>query len=692
MNRGQLRHSLILSGRAGWVLGVLTLLVSAGGQAQANADTTATKAVDRARLDTTCAPCRVFYRYATGAWNDRTTIPPEYSFAGIDREVRDRTEALLHELLDQSAAASGAAPDHDTQLVAALYGSCMDSARVERAGSRPLAGRLAAIDAIRSRATLVRQFARFGREGVPAPVLVWSYPDFKNSSQTIGIAFQTGLGLPDRDFYLKPDSTSVRIRRDYLAHVTRMLRLLGGSRVAADSDAARAVGLETALARGALPAVELSEYDKLYHRMSGDSLARAEPHLGWPAMLREIGLTPAVTLNVATPRYYQTLDSLVSVTPIATWRAYLRWHLVHKAAPWLSTPFGAENLRLRGIVEGVTELRPRWKRCADLVDQTIGEARGELYVRRAFPPEAKARALAMVQDLQATLRDRLQALSWMNDTTRAAALAKLDAIHDKIGYPDRWRDYGALRFTRDSLLENWFRGNRFEADRQLRKIDRPTDRTEWGMTPPTDNAYYNPSLNEIVFPAGILQPPYFDPTADDAVNYGAAGSVIGHELLHGFDNTGRRFDAEGNLRDWWTPQDSLHYVRRAHAVVAQYSGYIVADTIHLNGQQTLGENLADIAGLQIAWAAYQRAVARGGHAEPIDGFTPEQRFFLSFANAWRTKERPEAERTDAISDVHSLPRFRVNGAVGHLPAFALAFGCTAGDSMVRPDSLRLDLW
>jgi putative endopeptidase len=692
MNRGQLRHSLMQSGRAGWVLGVLALLVGGAAQGQADADTAATKAVDRARLDTTCAPCRDFYRYATGAWYDRTTIPPEYSFAGIDREVRDRTEALLHALLDQSAAALGSAPDHDTQLVGALYGSCMDSARVERAGPRPLAGRLAAIDAIDSRATLVRQFARLGREGVPAPILLRSYPDFKNSSQTIGVAFQTGLGLPDRDFYLKPDSTSVRIRRDYRAHVTRVLRLLGESAAAADRDAAQVVALETGLARGALPAVDLSEYDKLYHRMSGDSLARAEPHLGWPAMLREIGLTPAVTINVATPRYYKTLDSLVSVTPVATWRAYLRWHLAHRAAPWLSTPFVAENLRLRGIVEGVTELRPRWKRCADLVDQTIGEALGEVYVRRAFPPEAKARALAMVQDLQATLRDRLQALSWMNDTTRAAALAKLDAIHDKIGYPDRWRDYGSLQLTRDSLLENWFRGNRFEADRHLRKIDRPTDRTEWRMTPPTDNAYYNPSLNEIVFPAGILQPPYFDPNADDAVNYGAAGSVIGHELLHGFDNTGRRFDAEGNLRDWWTPQDSLHYVRRTQAVVTQYSGYIVADTMHLNGRQTLGENLADIAGLQIAWGAYQRAVARTGHAEPIDGFTPEQRFFLSFANAWRTKERPEAERTDAISDVHSLPRFRVNGAVGHLPAFALAFGCTARDSMVRPDSLRLDLW
>ncbi len=677
---------------AGWTGLLLAALACHVAQAQAIADTAATKAVDRAHLDTTCAPCRDFYRYATGAWYDRTTIPAEYPFAGIDREVRDRTEALLHALLDQSVTALGSAPGHDTQLVGALYGSCMDSVRVERAGTRPLAIRLAAIGAIHGRAALVREFARLGREGIPAPILLRSYPDFKNSSQTIGVAFQTGLGLPDRDFYLKRDSTSVRIRRDYRAHVTRMLRLLGESTAAANRDAAQVVALETALARGALPAVELSEYQKLYHRMSGDSLARAEPHLGWPAMLREMGLPLATTINVATPRYYQTLDSLVSLVPAATWRAYLRWHLVHEAAPWLSRPFVAENLRLRGVVEGVTELRPRWKRCADLVDQTIGEALGEVYVRRAFPPQAKARALAMVQDLQATLRERLQVLPWMSDTTRAAALAKLNAINNKIGYPDLWRDYGALRLTPDSLLENWFRGNRFEADRQLRKVDRPTDRTEWMMTPPTDNAYYNPTLNEIVFPAGILQPPYFDPTADDAVNYGAAGSVIGHELLHGFDNTGRRFDAEGNLRDWWTPQDSLHYVQRAQAVVAQYSGYIVADTMHLNGQQTLGENLADIAGLQIAWGAYQRAVARAGHTAPIDGFTPEQRFFLAFANAWRTKERPEAERTDAISDVHSLARFRVNGVVGHLPAFARAFGCKADDPMVRPDSLRLDLW
>jgi putative endopeptidase len=685
-------HRRARAGRAGWALVGLALLVSGAARAQSDGGTPATKAVDRARLDTTCAPCRDFYRYATGAWYDSATIRPEYSFAGIDREVRDRTEALLHTLLDQSATALGSAPDHDTRLVGTLYGSCMDSARIERAGPRPLAGRLAAIDAIHSRGALQREFARLAREGVSAPILLSSYPDFKNSSQTIGIAFQTGMGLPDRDFYLRADTTSARIRREYRAHVTRMLGLLGESAAAADRDAAQVLALETALARGALPAVELSEYQKLYHRMSGDSLARAEPHLGWPAMLREMGVATAATINVATPRYYQTLDSLVSVTPLATWRTYLRWHLVHEAAPWLSTPFVAENLRLRGVVEGVTELRPRWKRCADLVDQSIGEALGEVYVRRAFPPEAKARALTMVRDIQATLRDRLQVLSWMSDTTRTAALAKLDAIRNKIGYPDTWRNYGALRLAPDSLLENWFRGNRFEADRQLRRIDRPTDRTEWGMTPPTDNAYYNPTLNEIVFPAGILQPPYFDPRADDAVNYGAAGAVIGHELLHGFDNTGRRFDAEGNLRDWWTPQDSLHYVSRTKAVVAQYSGYIVTDTMHLNGQQTLGENLADIAGLQIAWGAYQRAVTRTGHAEPIDGFTPEQRFFLSFANAWRTKERPEAERTDAISDVHSLPRFRVNGAVGHAPAFAEAFGCKANDPMIRPDSLRLDLW
>jgi predicted metalloendopeptidase len=452
------------------------------------------------------------------------------------------------------------------------------------------------------------------------------------------------------------------------------------------------MAIETALARGSLPVVEIREFHRLYHRVSGDSLDRATPHVGWISMFRRLDLAPGATFNLAIPSYYRAVDSLVASTPIPVWRSYLRWQVAHAAAPWLSSRFVREDLKLRGLVTGVTELRPRWKRCADLVDQSVGEALGKVYVGEAFTPQAKARALAMVGDIEAALQSRLAQVSWMSDTTRTAALAKLAAIRNKIGYPDRWRDYAALTLSPDSLLENWFRANRFEVERQLRKIDRPTDRSEWTMTPPTDNAYYDPTLNEMVFPAGILQPPYFDAQADDAVNYGGAGAVIGHELLHGFDDEGRRFDAEGNLREWWTPADSLHYMQRARKVVEQYSSYIISDTTHMSGQQTLGENLADIGGLQIAWEAYQHALSRKAQPRAVDGVTPEQRFFLSYANSWRIKMRPEAERTQAISDVHSLSRFRVNGAVGHLPAFAQAFGCKRDDPMVRPDSLRLDIW
>lgn len=648
-------------------------------------------AVDRSRMDTTCAPCRDFYRYAIGAWLDRTPIKAEYTFAGVDREVRDRTEELLHRLLDESAR-NQSASDHDTQLVGRLYGSCIDSARVEQAGVKPLASRLADIAAIRDRSALIRSFADLFHEGVSAPIVLGAYPDFKNSKQTIGIAWQGGLGLPDRDFYLKRDTTSLRILRGYRSHVARMFQLLGDPAPVAARHAREVMTFETALARGSLPVVEIREFHRLYHRVSGDSLARATPHMGWASIFRRLDVAPGATFNLAIPGYYKAVDSLVASTPIPAWKSYLRWQLAHAAAPWLSSPFVREDLKLRGLVSGVTELRPRWKRCADLVDQTVGEALGQVYVRQAFPPDAKARALAMVGDIEAALKSRLGQVTWMSDTTRTAALAKLAAIRNKIGYPDRWRDYSALTLSPDSLVENWFRGNRFEVERQLRKIDRPTDRNEWVMTPPTDNAYYDPTLNEMVFPAGILQPPYFDAQADDAVNYGGAGAVIGHELLHGFDDEGRRFDAEGNLREWWTPADSLHYMERARKVVEQYSGYIVSDTTHMSGQQTLGENLADIGGLQIAWEAYQRAIARKGRPQPVDGFTPEQRFFLSYANSWRIKMRPEAERTQAISDVHSLSRFRVNGAVGHLPAFTQAFGCKASDPMVRPDSLRLDIW
>jgi putative endopeptidase len=648
-------------------------------------------AVDRSRMNTTCAPCRDFYRYALGAWLDRTPIKAEYTFAGVDREVRDRTEELLHHLLDESARSTSAG-DHDAELVGTLYGSCTDSSRVEQAGVRPLASRLAAIAAIRDRRELVQRFADLLHDGVAAPIVLGAYPDFKNSKQTIGLAWQGGLGLPDRDFYLKRDTTSLRILREYRSHVTRMFRLMGDTAPDAEHHARDVMTVETALARGSLPVVEIREFHRLYHKLSAGALNRVTPHLGWPALLRRLDVGPGATFNLAIPKYYKTVDSLVVSTPVAVWQSYLRWQLVHGAAPWLSSAFVLEDLELRGLVTGVTELRPRWKRCADLVDQSVGEALGKVYVREAFPPEAKARALAMVGDIEAALEDRLGKVTWMSDSTRKAALAKLGAIRNKIGYPDRWRDYSGLTLSRDSLLENWFRANRFEVDRQLRKIDRPTDRSEWGMTPPTDNAYYDPTLNEMVFPAGILQPPYFDPAADDAVNYGGAGAVIGHELLHGFDDEGRRFDSQGNLREWWTPADSLHYTQRARKVVEQYSSYIVSDTTHMSGQQTLDENLADIGGLQVAWEAYQRTVARKGKPQPADGFTPAQRFFLSYANSWRIKMRPEAERTQAISDVHSLSRFRVNGSVGHLPAFAEAFGCKPGDPIVRPDSLRLDIW
>jgi putative endopeptidase len=426
--------------------------------------------------------------------------------------------------------------------------------------------------------------------------------------------------------------------------------------------------------------------------MSRSALDTVAPHIEWDRYLAALGVPGLSQLNVMIPGELSGLDSLIGGAPLEDWRAYLRWRAASFAAPFLGPRFEREHLALTRITNGETRLKPRWQRCLTATDQQIGEALGQAYVRVAFPPQAKARMLAMVANLRAALRHRLEHLEWMSDTTRAAALAKLDAMTSKIGYPDRWRDYSRLVVRPGPFLPNLLAAQRFEVERQLARVNGLVDRSEWGMTPPTYNAYHNPSNNEIVFPAGILQPPLFDLSADDAANYGAIGAVIGHEMLHAFDDNGRHFDARGNLREWWTRSDSAGFEQRANVVVAQYGGYVAIDTMHINGRLTLGENLADIGGLTVAYDAWHLALQGKPAPATVDGFTPDQRFFLAFANFWRQKTRPEAQRMYLVSNPHSPERWRVNGTVSNLEAFAKAFGCHAGDPMVRPPAQRLQLW
>jgi putative endopeptidase len=430
----------------------------------------------------------------------------------------------------------------------------------------------------------------------------------------------------------------------------------------------------------------------VYHKMSVAQLQALTPGWQWATYLRDRGARGVDSVNVRQPEFFRALDGMLAGVPLAEWKAYLRWHLARTAAPALSSRFGDESFRMQAVLTGTREQLPRWKRCLASTDAALGEALGQAYVERTFTPEARARALRMVDNLAAALRDRLAGLEWMSDTTRAQALAKLEAFRNKIGYPDRWRDYSALEIRPGSHLDNLVRVSRFASARNLAKIGQPVDRTEWGMTPPTVNAYYSPSMNEIVFPAGILQPPFFDPAADDAVNYGGMGAVIGHEMTHGFDDQGRQFDAAGNLRDWWQPRDAAAYDEQAGRVAAQFSAYTVIDgTVNVNGRLTLGENIADLGGLTIAYHALQKELA-GKPRAMIDGFTPEQRFFMAWAQIWRRNSRPEALRLQVATDSHSPGQWRTNGPLSNMPEFAQAFGCNEGDPMVRPENVRARIW
>ena len=656
------------------------------------------KPIDRANLDTTCTACADFYRYANGGWLERNEIPAAYSQWGSFNELADRNNEALRAVLDDLAGGK-TAPTPTTTKLAALYGSCMDSTAVEAAGARPIAAALARIARVRTAAGVQAELAQLHDDAVQAGFGFYASPDQKRSTEVILNLVQGGLGLPDRDYYLKPDSASVKLRTAYVDHVARMLELAGTPAARARSDAQRVLEVETALARASMTRVQLRDPNATYHKLTVAELAQAAPGFDWAGYLRRRGLEGrATSLNVAQPDFAKAVATVSTGMPVESWRAYFRWKVVSDAAPQLSSAFVNESFRFGALLSGAKELLPRYKRCIGVADARMGEALGQAYVARTFSPAAKARALEMVANIQAVMRERLGALAWMSDATRQQALAKLDAFVNKIGYPDKWIDYGPLEVRAgDAFATNVMRADRFAVRRNVEKLGKPVDRGEWGMTPPTVNAYYNPPFNEIVFPAGILQPPFFDPNADDAVNYGGMGAVIGHEITHGFDDQGRQYDAQGNLRDWWTKEDADRFTKRADVVVAQFGGYGVGDAADdtltkVNGKLTLGENIADLGGLTIAYHALQKSMQKKGRPAAIDGFTPEQRFFLAWAQIWRTNTRPEFARLLANVDPHAPGKWRTNGPLGNMPEFAKAWGCKAGDRMVRGDTLRAEIW
>jgi predicted metalloendopeptidase len=509
----------------------------------------------------------------------------------------------------------------------------------------------------------------------------------------IAQAIQGGLGMPDRDYYTKEDEASKKLRDQYVEHVTKMLTLLGEPAAQASEQAKKVMALETSLAKPARTRVELRDPQKNYNKMKQADLQALTPDWNWSDYFKEIKLTEPGEINVGQPDFFKAAAQVFANASVDDWKAYLRWHLLHGMAESLSNDFVTENFNFFGkTLTGAQELKPRWKRVVAKTDEALGESLGKLYVADTFPPEAKARALEMVNNLKDALADRIKTLEWMDEPTKQEALKKLASFSVKIGYPDKWRDYSLLKIDRGPYALNVVRGDMFETDRQLKKIGKPVDRSEWGMTPPTVNAYYRSTLNEIVFPAGILQPPFFDPKADDAVNYGGMGAVIGHEMTHGFDDRGRQYDAVGNLRDWWTPGSAKAYLERSKAIVAQYAAYEPLPGLHINGELTQGENIADIGGIKLAYTALQKALAKKPRPEKIDGFTPEQRFFLGFAQIWRNNQREEDLKLRLNTDPHSPGRFRTIGPLSNLVEFQKAFDLPDNCPMIRPADQRVNIW
>ena len=615
-------------------------------------------------------------------------IPADRAAWGRLNALDDRNNETLRKILESSAA-ERASRTADEQKIGDYYATCMDVAAIDAKGAAPLKPDMDRIDAIQGKTEIPAELIRLHRRGVNVFFSLDSEQDFKNSTEYIAGVGQGGLGLPDRDYYFKDDPKSAEIRAGYVTHMRKMFELLGDAPERARAESKAVMAVETDLAKGALDLVSRRDPSKIYHKMTVHELFSLAPFLTWEKYFEGVGAPPVQSLNVSEPNFFRQLESAFVQTSLDDLKAYMRWRIVHDAAPRLAREFVDENFSFYGkTLTGAKELRPRWKRCVTWVDGELGEALGRKYVDVTFGAEGKQRTLKMVGAIEKAMNDDLKTLDWMTPATRKEAFVKLKAIENKIGYPDKWRDYSTVKIVRGDVMGNYQRASEFENLRQLGKIGKPIDRGEWGMTPPTINAYYDPQMNNINFPAGILQPPVFSKDVDDAVNFGSIGSIVGHELTHGFDDEGRQFDPKGNLRDWWTPEDAKEFEKRADCFVQEYSAFKAVDDIHLDGKLTLGENTADNGGLRLAYMALMGSLEHM-QKKKLDGFTPEQRFFLGFGQVWCQNERSEVARLQATTDPHSLDKYRVNGTVSNMPEFQQAFACNAAQPMVRHPACRV---
>jgi putative endopeptidase len=671
---------------------LLCVVMSAvSGLAQTTSSTASAPGFSLDNIDKSVDPCVDFYQYACGNWLKKTEIPADRAAWASFTELDERNLGIERGILEK-AAAGGASRDGIDQRIGDMYSSCMDEKTVNEKGLAPLKPELDRVAAVQDKSALIDELAHLYLVGAPSLFSFYSNADMHNADMVIAYIDQGGLSLPDRDYYIKDDARMVDMRKHLVDFVTETFTLAGGSPEPAADAAKTVLRIETALAQASMDRTARRDPKNRDHKMSRDEAVALGPNFQLSRYFVAVGAPNFTEMNVTNPDFFRKVNDLLATESLDSLKIYVSWHVLRAAAPWLSQPYVDASFKMRQAIGGQKQIEARWKRCVNLVDGSLGEALGQRYVELTFGADGKQRMLKMVDALESSLDTDIQSLSWMSDDTKKQAKVKLQAIRNKIGYPDVYRDYSSVTIKSDDLLGNVGRTDVFEAKREIAKIGKPVDRLEWGMTPPTVNAYYNGSFNEIVFPAGILQPPFFDKNMDDAVNFGGIGLVIGHELTHGFDDQGRKYDAKGNLRDWWTEEDGKEFEKRVSCVADEYSNFVAVDDLKLNGRLTLGENTADNGGARIALMALERMIAEdktGKEAQKIDGYTPEQRFFLGFGRVWCEKRRPEYLRSQVTTNPHSPGKYRVDGVVQNMPEFQKAWGCKAGQPMVAENACHV---
>ena len=650
--------------------------------------------IDLNDLDRKASPCQDFYDYANGNWRANNPIPPSMVIWSKRWAAGESTKDVLRGILEEAAAHSSTAPPKSTdRLIGDYYGACMDEKQIDAQGVKALKRETDLIQSIATVADLTHAITRLHEEGIFVPFFFGSSQDPHHPQQVIADAGAGGLGLPDRDYYFKDDDKSKETRQKYVEHVAAMFVLAGSDKTAAAAAAQVVMRMETALAGATLTNVELRDPYATDHKMKLDDLQKITPDFNWAEYFKASNLDPAVAVNVDQPKFMQEFQRQLQQTSLADWKTYLTWQVLNSAASSLSAPFVQEDFAFyQQYLEGTKEMKPRWKRCVEATDGDLGEALGKKYVEKTFSPEAKARMQEMVKNILLALHDDILTVTWMSDATKQKALEKLSTFNPKVGYPDKWKDYSSVEITRDSYWSDVVEARRFAVRDDAQLIGKPVDRLRWGMTTPTSNAYYNPLLNEIVFPAGILLPPMFDVNATDAVNYGGIGPVIGHEISHGFDDQGAKYDSTGELKSWWTPADYKEFQSRGQCVVDQFSSYTVEGGMHENGKLVLGESIGDLGGVKLAYLAFEKSMEGKPRPPDQDGFTPEQQFFISWGQARGDEIRPDAQRQFVLTNPHPVSKYRVIGPLSNLPEFCKAFGCKAGDAMVRAAELRCSVW